>query len=576
MLTLTGAAPASQAVKLLPLTNPVVFGVWLAWAGAASALAQDVRVTAPAWVDSRDNPDELPAFKKVPQITFPAELRQTPDIGYVVVEFNLDEKGRSLGGSRASSQDAYEQAVAEGERAWRFTPGRRAGKAVNTATTVSFIFNPASAAENLPDSTPRLLEVAPVVRPWPKGRKSSDTIPDQVIYATVSVDPTGAVSAVAGAPEEWARFCEIAVKNWRFAPARRGGQPVAADVRMPFVIEARHPSGEARGKQVPPRVISQARPVYPFAMRANGMRGEVLVDFIVDREGRVRNAFVARSLNPSFDDAAVDAVQRWRFEPGRVGERPVSSHMQVPVIFELDGGGRGPMENVGKKGDLSKLPEDFRYDTAPQPTGTVRAVYPYELLRAGKTGRADIGYVIGANGRVIQIIPTSASDPAFGRALTAAIEQFRFKPAVKDGRPSRAVQRFVQEFDRSADWNLVDDGDIELLRTEQKRPDRIFSLRDLDAPLKPRSRRPPVFPVSAPEDAMSGEALIEFLVDEEGRARLPRSVEATHESFAYAAIQSIASWRFEPPQRGGRDVIVRVRIPVKFSREAAGGEPAAK
>lgn len=533
-------------------------------------------MTPPAWVDSRDNPDELPSFKKVPQIVFPEELRQTSDIGYVVREFNLDEKGKSLGGHHANSQVAYERAVAAKGSEWSFNPGRRAGKAVNTATTVAFIFNPASAAENLPDATPRLLEVTPVVLPWPKGKKAGDSIPDYVIYAMVSVDLAGAVTAVAGAPEELTRPCEIAVKNWRFAPARRGGQPIAAEVRMPFVISTRHAAGGGGGKQVPPRVISQARPVYPFAMRANGMRGEVLVDFIVDREGRVRNAFVARSLNPSFDDAAVDAVQRWRFEPARNGERPVSAHMQVPVIFHLDGGGRGPMESAGKKADLSKLPEAFRYDTPPQPIGTVRVVYPYELLRAGKTGRADIGYVIGTNGRVIQIIPSAASDPAFGRALTAAVEQFTFQPAVKDGRPSPSVQRFVQEFDRSPDWTLVDDGDIDLLRTEQKRPDLIFNLRDLDTPLKPRSRRPPVFPASAPDQAKSGEALIEFLVDEEGRARLPRTVEATHEAFAYAAMQSIASWRFEPPQRGGRDVIVRVRIPMKFNRETPSDEPAAK
>jgi len=82
------------------------------------------------------------------------------------------------------------------------------------------------------------------------------------------------------------------------------------------------------------------------------------------------------------------------------------------------------------------------------------------------------------------------------------------------------VQRFVQEFDRSPDWTLVDDGDIDLLRTEQKRPDLIFNLRDLDTPLKPRFPPPPVFPASAPDEAKSGEALIEFLVDEEGRARL--------------------------------------------------------
>jgi TonB family protein len=475
--------------------------------------------------------------------------------------------------------DAYQRAVAQDERVWSFKPGRRAGKGVNTSTVVAFIFNPASAAENLPNATPRLLEVAPVVVPLPKGAKGAENIPDRVIYANVSIDASGAVVAVGDAPPDLARPCEIAAKNWRFAPARRDGQPVAAEVRMPFVISTRAASGGATGRHVMPRVTSQPAPIYPFAMLSNGMKGEVLVDFVVDREGRVRNAFAARSLNPSFDDAAVDAVERWRFEPGRIGDRPVSTHMRVPVIFEIERGGnigRGPLEAKGKKADLSKLPEAFRYDTPPRPIGTVRVVYPYELLRAGKTGEAEIGYVIGSDGRVIQIIPSATTDPAFTRALTAAIEQFTYEPAVKAGRPGPALQRFGQKFDRSVERSLVSDADIELLRTEEKKPESILNLRDLDGPLVPRSRRPPVFPVSAPEEMKNGEALIEFLVDQEGRARLPRIVEATHEAFAYAAMQSIASWRFESPQRGGRDVIVRVRIPMKFSRDATMAELAAK
>ena len=535
-------------------------------------MAQDVHITAPVWIDSKDNPDELPYFKKKAQVVFPEELCQTPNIGYVVREFTLDEKGKNHGGYHDYTEVAFERAVADQERYWQFSPGRRSGKPVNTTTRVAFIFNPASAAVNAPNATPRLLEVSVVVVPRPKGKEGGS---NQVVFAEVKVDVAGKVTAVSGAPADLAGAFEIAVKNWRFAPARRDGRPVEADVKVPFVVSMRQQANGAGGKLVRPRVTSQTPPLYPAAMQANGMRGEVLVDFIVDREGRVRNAFAARSLNPSFDDAAVEAVRRWRFEPGRVGERPVNTRMQVPVVFELPGG-RGPHEQKGKKPDLSKLPEIYRYDSPPVPIGTVRPVFPYELLREEKTGRADVGYVIGADGRVSQIIPSPTATPSFTRALTAAIEQFVYQPAVKDGRPAPSLQRFGQEFDRSEIRALVDEDDLDLLRREQTKPESIFDLRDLDAPLVPRSRRPPVFPVSAPEDMKTGEALIEFLVDEEGRARLPRTVEATHEAFAYAAMQSIASWRFESPQRGGRDVIVRVRIPMKFTREAKSAEPAAK
>jgi TonB family protein len=58
---------------------------------------------------------------------------------------------------------------------------------------------------------------------------------------------------------------------------------------------------------------------------------------------------------------------------------------------------------------------------------------------------------------------------------------------------------------------------------------------------------------------------VEFVVDEDGRARLPRVVKATHESFGHAAASGVASWRFAPPTRGGRAVAVRAQVPFSFA-----------
>jgi periplasmic protein TonB len=37
------------------------------------------------------------------------------------------------------------------------------------------------------------------------------------------------------------------------------------------------------------------------------------------------------------DEAALDAVRRWRFVPARQGERPVSAWVIVPIVFSLGG-----------------------------------------------------------------------------------------------------------------------------------------------------------------------------------------------------------------------------------------------
>lgn len=80
----------------------------------------------------------------------------------------------------------------------------------------------------------------------------------------------------------------------------------------------------------------QARPQYPFEMRRSGVAGEVVVDFIVDSNGDVRNAYSARSSQREFESAAVQAVSKWKFRPGKKGGRAVNTHMQVPIVFTLN------------------------------------------------------------------------------------------------------------------------------------------------------------------------------------------------------------------------------------------------
>ena len=80
----------------------------------------------------------------------------------------------------------------------------------------------------------------------------------------------------------------------------------------------------------------QQRPQYPFEMRRAGIAGEVTVDFIVDAHGDVQNAYAIKSSQREFEAAAVQAVNKWKFKPGRKGGRDVNTHMQVPIVFTLN------------------------------------------------------------------------------------------------------------------------------------------------------------------------------------------------------------------------------------------------
>jgi len=77
-------------------------------------------------------------------------------------------------------------------------------------------------------------------------------------------------------------------------------------------------------------------PAYPGLARRRGYEGVVLLDVLVSEEGHVGELRVARSSGYSLlDRAAVEAVEAWRFEPGRRGDRPVAMRVRVPVRFRL-------------------------------------------------------------------------------------------------------------------------------------------------------------------------------------------------------------------------------------------------
>lgn len=85
-----------------------------------------------------------------------------------------------------------------------------------------------------------------------------------------------------------------------------------------------------------PRPVFQARPRYPSEMRRQRIGGEVHVEFLVDRDGTVRNAQVVSATATDFEEAAVEAVSAWRFEPGRKNGRPVITRMRVPIVFSMN------------------------------------------------------------------------------------------------------------------------------------------------------------------------------------------------------------------------------------------------
>jgi TonB family protein len=87
--------------------------------------------------------------------------------------------------------------------------------------------------------------------------------------------------------------------------------------------------------QVAARLVQSMVAAYPVLARADEVEGDVGVEIVVDREGRVVDARVTRAAGHGFDEAALTAVRAYRFSPAQREGRAVRVRMPWSVQFRL-------------------------------------------------------------------------------------------------------------------------------------------------------------------------------------------------------------------------------------------------
>jgi protein TonB len=86
--------------------------------------------------------------------------------------------------------------------------------------------------------------------------------------------------------------------------------------------------------ETPPRMQTVVKPVYPpFALKAR-IRGIVILRVLVGETGTPLDIEVVKGVNGGLTEAAVDAVRRWKFTPGRRNGVAVRAWTTVPIPFE--------------------------------------------------------------------------------------------------------------------------------------------------------------------------------------------------------------------------------------------------
>ncbi len=214
---------------------------------------------------------------------------------------------------------------------------------------------------------------------------------------------------------------------------------------------------------VPTRTRS-AEADYPARAYAEGRSGFVILELEIDEKGRVRRATAARSVQ-GFDDAATRAAKRWQYAPtivegkavpvvtfagmrfGAPGETTPSDWIDLAEFHHSHG--RPALVRRSLEGASARLRDDVQRFaglvrhvnatldpalTPPIKTRHVNPAYPRDAMLARIQGVIEIRGIIDRNGRVSRLSMVSKPSLLDGAAV-AAVQQWEFKPATRNGNP---------------------------------------------------------------------------------------------------------------------------------------------
>jgi TonB family protein len=209
--------------------------------------------------------------------------------------------------------------------------------------------------------------------------------------------------------------------------------------------------------------------------------------------------------------------------------------------------------------------EPSRPDSPPRILTAAKPEYPAHLMEQRVIGSAMIFCQVDESGSVSDTTVEHASMPEFGAAALAAVQQYKFHPAIRNDREYAVKIRVPVDFNLS---------DSYLLKLDAERPKEalppgpaVFKAMEVDTMPKLLKEIRPETPAALIETRQLGQAVIGFVVDEHGIPRDIHTLITTHPACASEAAAVIRCWKFSPGIKHGNPVRTAIELPMVFFPE---------
>jgi len=195
------------------------------------------------------------------------------------------------------------------------------------------------------------------------------------------------------------------------------------------------------------KLIRRTEPIYPPAARKKGLQGKVVVQVWVEQDGKISHA---KALNgdPVFAQAALDAVQQWRFAP----DRRLPAFTTITVDFRLPSSRGIKLSNISSRDSwVNDKTYEFRGKTykfkarnvknsesvlSPSPVFDPDPPYTPQAIKARLEGTLTLDTWIDAQGKVTRVEEVSKPlGNGLDESAITTIRTWKFAPARWQGQP---------------------------------------------------------------------------------------------------------------------------------------------
>jgi TonB family protein len=305
-----------------------------------------------------------PRALSTPDPKYPRQEQKAGAQGMVILWLIVDANGhpQNIKVARSLSAD-FDKSAIECVQKWRFSPAVRDGNPLPVQINVEVNFRlysnkapsdtPASVVREEPASSPsdNKSKFSPVPIKMVKPSYPEEAARDQrqgKVAVKVVVSETGDVESaefVNGDPVFQNAALE-ASKQWKFQPYLKDGMPVKFSMNIPFSfafsdrVTELDPKRRSENRPQLPKGVSEGMlihrvaPVYPQTAKKNNTQGTVTLGILIGKDGSISKLTVI-SGPKELTQAAIDAVQQWRYRPYLLGGKQVEAETTVEINFSL-------------------------------------------------------------------------------------------------------------------------------------------------------------------------------------------------------------------------------------------------